>query len=604
MASDYISDASSKSMSQLLAYHEMMNKYYGAPSQVDKVLSEQDKEDRLAAEEQRKSQAATDLSSYRQSLSQEAQQRMGLAQQTFEKKYGTGGFEEQKSTREQQKAESLINLQDAERRRNEAETGEATARTGLVTTQNDGARIKNEKALTDAQVAVADRHSNRVVQMAVAGQPIDKDTTDQYEKDQRYLTGNDKFTVDRNPDGSWKYDPNKIALMTTNKDGTPNATFARGARDAEKPYDQTAQLVDDIRRAKSEGWSPEQIDILNQKLRKTTAMLPNQIEGEMIQKLADNGAPDLAIQVSQEFGKPLGGDKPRRMPAASEQTNMRQTMNLIGDLQASRDKLIELTNNGIIASGKMHEPYQRVLQEIEAQDPEVAKLYQDLNIGQSQYITMMHSRRAAVSPEAIKYINDATPNKTDSVIVMKAKLDNMIKDLVHAASVDNGLFEMNHLQTYDGIPKINPMQALREDGFLPPIETDKSYMSNQMVENHVRMIAKLGEMYKKQNIAGPGAFRTEGQPAASPSQTSMVAPSAAPTPRQGVAPDFPSANRGTVQSTPTTTTAGQAPLYVRPKSKEEIKSELKTARIREKGGFDHMSDDELRAEAERLRAMK
>jgi len=476
------------------------------PTNVERAYSELEEQERWEAEEARRQTESEQRVRISES---EHQRKLNEFDQMQDLRERQRNFDEWKGTEDVKRGIEESGRQERELGMRkplwEAQTGEARARTGLVQEQTRGERDENKRKQNEALTADATRTHNFYISQVQQGKPMSVEDTDRFEQAERMLSGNPHFQVERNPDHTWKVDKELVRMTVMNPDGTPNANFAKDAREVEKPYNAFSQLLSDAKAAEKQGADAVTMKWYKDKIWQQTAPTLGQTEGFIVKQMLDEDNIDGAMDAINMFRK--SSAPVVKVPDPRERIDYKGSLKMASQLEDIQTRYQALKDKNKLPVGYLKQPVFDILTKVGKDDPEIQAFRMRVNQFRAKY-TLYLSGRATTNEERDD-IQKQIPSNFSSFQTFELALPEFRNGLLQDAAIDAGIAKSYGMFVPPGVPVLEPSDVLARDGKLPNVLLDKgAYLSGPAIENHVRGTRAIGNKINQQGVGGPaGNFR-------------------------------------------------------------------------------------------------
>jgi hypothetical protein len=306
----------------------------------------------------------------------------------------------------------------------------------------------------------------------------------------QHIGGDRFFTLGRNPDGSWKYDPKTIAQEYPLYDdkGIPSTKLAEGLRKVNMPESDFGRTLKDAQDVLDNPNSSEDMKHASTNML-VSKYAPNlgKVQGGLVQRLVDAGAYPQAINLMKDMqgkdGMGANGQMKPGKPSASSITDMEDRTSLIQTQNEILDKWKDLRARGIWPTGTLRKPIYDTLKEIGANDPDVQLFRGMLQLQISQYMKLMHGRR--FMEKEMEFIQNSLPSQYDSGNAFEHVLIGMRQHMIDDVRTRLGVLGMWGIKppgAENYMPK-DPVEVLRGGERLPGIEFNDAYISPEQARD-------------------------------------------------------------------------------------------------------------------------
>lgn len=477
-------------------------------SALDRVLKEQEVQDRLDREEALREKVAKESIS-RQREATDAQIKRGLeASKRGEARYK---LEEWQTGEQVQRGKESSARGERETRQQEM-TGETTRTLQGAQTQRQRAETlgqldENTRKQNEDLIDMANRRRNLALSKAANGEPLTPGQTDIYERDERMLSGDKSFTLQRDANGVWTPDKGTVARLTLDEKGMPKADYAKGLRDIDKPHGSFGQLIADAHEAEAKGANPETMKHFTDKIWSETAPTIPKIQGMLVKNLLDDGNVEGAEAL---MGQLKSGPPKTKMPPAAQVASFGTQTRMVSELESLDSKYQDLKASGKISVGNLSQPINKIRAGIGRDDPDVQTFLKSLDRFKAKYVLYLSGRAASYAEH--QEITAQVPSRFDTFSTFEKALPDFRDQLVTDMSIDAGVLHSIGYQTPEGIPLVDPWDVVKRVGHLPNIVLDHGYIPSEVGTNTVKGIGALGRAAHANGvqIGGVGEARQKG----------------------------------------------------------------------------------------------
>jgi hypothetical protein len=469
------------------------------PSNVERVMAEQEEMDLKERQFER------------QRL--ESEQRVSIAQSEHERKLQE--FDENLAFRQKQEdfdrwrgtedVKRGLEAQDINRQELEAkkplygaQTEETHMRTRLVESQLLGQQGENERNTNEGLATEANLTRSTLISKAATQGYLSPADTDSYENAERILGHNPHMQVDRNPDGTIAH-PELLPRAVLNKDGTPTADFAKGLREADRPYNSFSELLADAKNAKAAGASPEMMKHYEDKIWQQTAPMKGQVEGFIMKQMLD----EHNIEGAMDYGNAMRrASAPLvKIPDPRERIDYKGTIKMVSRLQKLQDDYWALKKANKIPVGAIKQPFWNFLAYTGKDDPDLQAFRLEAEQFRAKY-TLFLSGRATTNEERAD-IQMQIPGIFSSFQTFEKALPDFMAGLKEDAAIDAGIAKAYGQQIAPNVPVIDPGTVLARDGKLPNVLLEHgAYLSGDAIGSHVKGQQVISRRIAAQGVGG------------------------------------------------------------------------------------------------------